>query len=253
MVWKYDNNFYKSVRNRGFEASEVVLRILSDYFSPASIIDYGCGLGTWTFAAGNQFPEAEIMGLDLNTTQLNEVPSSKKFSNIRFKTINFEEKNTVYSKCDLAICLEVVEHISLEQAKLHIARMCNSSNIILFSGAVKGQGGTGHINEQSIEYWVNQFKALRWIPVDIIRPEISENKNVPNYYRNNILVFVPIENLGLILKDINNPSVREKFLHQMGLANDIRSLKTKVLHSLVSKLSVELVSRIASIKDKFQV
>ena len=53
---------------------------------------------------------------------------------------------------DLAISLEVAEHLSSESANMFIACLTNMSDIVLFSAAIPGQGGENRINEQWPKY-----------------------------------------------------------------------------------------------------
>ena len=128
--------------------------------------------------------------------------------------------------------------------------MCQTSEVILFSGAVKGQGGTGHINEQPLEYWVNQFKSHGWIPIDIIRPQIKHNPKIPSYYKNNILLFVHGKNYDKILSTISDPNSRVYFKERTGISTDQRKFVIKVLHYLLAQIPVSFVSRLATIKNR---
>jgi hypothetical protein len=250
MVWNYNDKFYLSVSDRGFEASKTVFQILKTFIDPKIIYDYGCGYGVWATSAADQFPSAKVVGFDLKPTISKNKGKSETLQNLNYESIDFETNEYSYDKCGLAICLEVVEHVSKDRANLHILRMCQSSEMILFSGAVKGQGGTGHINEQTLGYWVNQFKSQGWIPIDIIRPQIKHNRKIPDYYRNNILLFVPMENYDKILSVIPDPNVREFLKVRTGISTDERKFFTRVLHYILGQFSVSFVSRLAEIKNR---
>jgi hypothetical protein len=45
---------------------------------------------------------------------------------------------------DLAVCLEVAEHLPPERAESFIRELCDLAPVVLFSAAIPGQGGTGH-------------------------------------------------------------------------------------------------------------
>ncbi len=190
------------------------------------------------------------MGFDLNSTIAKNNARKELLQNLHYESINFETHEYSYKKSNLAICLEVVEHISQDRANLHILRMCQTSDVILFSGAVKGQGGTGHINEQTLEYWVNQFKSHGWIPIDIIRPQIKHNHKIPSYYKNNILLFVHEKNYDKILSTISDPNSRTFFKERTAISTDQRKFITKVLHYLLAQVPASFVSRLATIKNR---
>jgi len=250
MAWNYNNEFYLSVGDRGFEASKIVFKILKSFIDPKIIFDYGCGYGIWAKNAASQFPSSKVVGFDLNSTIAKNNASKELLQNLHYESINFETHEYSYQKSNLAISLEVVEHISKDRANLHILRMCQTSEVILFSGAVKGQGGTGHINEQTLEYWVNQFKSHGWIPIDIIRPQIKHIHKIPSYYKNNILLFVHEKNYDKILSTISDPNLRTFFKERTAISTDQRKLITKILHYLLAQVPVSFVSRLATIKNR---
>lgn len=61
---------------------------------------------------------------------------------------------------DLAICFEVAEHLTPELGEKLLGFLCGLKTPIVFSAAHPGQGGTGHINEQLPQYWINRFGDL---------------------------------------------------------------------------------------------
>ena len=68
--------------------------------------------------------------------------------------------------------------------------MTKLGDVILFSAAVLGQGGTNHVNEQMPSYWAKKFLRLGYVGIDCIRPEVWENYKVQVWYRQNTLMYV---------------------------------------------------------------
>ncbi len=91
--------------------------------------------------------------------------------------------------------MEVAEHLPEPYSKEFVKALTALSDIILFSAAIEGQGGTYHINEQMPEYWSKIFKELGFVAVDCIRPVIWENEQVEWWYKQNILLYVKEERL----------------------------------------------------------
>ena len=60
---------------------------------------------------------------------------------------------------DLAMSLEVAEHVQAQFADAFAGYFRGLSDQVLFTGAQPGQGGTGHINEQPRAYWIEKFAA----------------------------------------------------------------------------------------------
>jgi hypothetical protein len=64
-----------------------------------------------------------------------------------------------YGKFDLAMSIEVAEHILPEKSEVLVDNIVNaSSKYIIFTAASPGQGGEGHINERERDFWIDLFK-----------------------------------------------------------------------------------------------
>ena len=68
--------------------------------------------------------------------------------------------------------------------------LTSTADIILFSAAIPGQGGQGHVNEQWQSYWVERFKNYGYECIDIIRDQIWNDSDIWFYYKQNILLFI---------------------------------------------------------------
>ena len=120
-----------------------------------SIVDFGCGTGTWLLAAEN-LGFKELEGYEGNW--LNK--SMYKCNKATLNTHNLEDKINTIKRYDIALSLEVAEHLSAKRAHSFVEELCNIANIVLFSAAIPGQGGTHHINEQWQSYWVKKFNEI---------------------------------------------------------------------------------------------
>lgn len=120
-------------------------------FKIGSVIDLGCGPGLYLLPykkAG-----ADVMGLDAAKAGGGMLgPSEYYRADLRFKT-------TPGFRRDLVICFETAEHLHEEFADTLIESICACSDLVLFTGATPGQGGTNHHNEQPHEYWLAKFAA----------------------------------------------------------------------------------------------
>jgi len=93
-------------------------------------------------------------------------------------------------KFDLAISLEVGEHIEEKYSDNLVQSLTNASDFIVFSAALPGQDGTNHINEQFPEYWAKKFLDKGYICIDCVRKEIWDFSEVEIWYRQNILIYI---------------------------------------------------------------
>ena len=84
-----------------------------------------------------------------------------KEAEIIFK--NLEEEISL-KKHDLAISVETAEHLSPGRAHSFVKDLCNTSDVVFFSGAVDGHGGANHLNEQTQSYWISIFNENGYDP-----------------------------------------------------------------------------------------
>jgi hypothetical protein len=65
---------------------------------------------------------------------------------------------------DLTLCLEVAEHLpqSAAETLCDTLRSVTGSSL-LFSAAVPGQGGSGHLNEQPHSYWTEKLEQRGFV------------------------------------------------------------------------------------------
>lgn len=91
---------------------------------------------------------------------------------------------------DLVLCLEVAEHLPPTAAEILIDSLTRHADHILFSAAVPSQGGTHHVNEQLLTYWVELFAKRGFLLVDLVRGRIWENTSTLWWLRQNCVLFV---------------------------------------------------------------
>jgi len=167
-------------------ARQVVPYVIS-LLSPKSIIDVGCGIGTWLSIFKKNGIE-EVAGIDGDY-----VDRDALFSNIsgdEFFVCDLKKPLEIGRTFDLVISLEVAEHLPEESAVDFIEGLTKLGDCILFSAAIPGQGGDGHINEQWMSYWKEIFQKFDFKLCDFIRPKFWSNKNVDWWYRQNTFLFL---------------------------------------------------------------
>jgi len=182
----YGHDFYKDRHRKTVYSARTVLSIVLNALPPVhSAIDFGCGVGTW-LAVLKEKGVREIRGLDGPWVEqdLLEIPKRD------FGEVDFEETITSDKKYDLAMSLEVAEHLPQKNATSFVDSLVTASDFVLFSAAIPFQGGHGHINEQWPDYWADMFAERGYIPLDFVRRNIWNDKQIPTWYRQNILLFV---------------------------------------------------------------
>jgi acyl-CoA synthetase (AMP-forming)/AMP-acid ligase II len=84
-------------------------------------------------------------------------------------------------KFDLAMSLEVAEHIPESCSDILVENLCNAATKnIIFTAAGLGQGGTGHINCQEKSFWIQKFNLRGWTQ-DLELEQQIKNKMNPRY------------------------------------------------------------------------
>lgn len=188
---EYDHDFFAQRHNRTVYSARKVLPIVLDVLPEVrSAIDFGCGVGTWLSVLKENGVET-ISGLDGPWVEQNllEIPQED------FRQINFEETIDVDTKYDLAMTLEVAEHLTPESAAGFVDTLIRASDFVLFSAAIPFQGGRGHFNEQWPEYWAQLFAERGYVALDFVRQKIWNDSQIPTWYRQNTLLFVKKEEL----------------------------------------------------------
>lgn len=180
----YNDNFYSDNRYGSVISGYHVLRKILDIVNANSIVDFGCGTGTWLYAAKN-LGVTEIYGIDGNYVNR----SLLMISNEEFAPYNLEEPIFLLKRYDMAISLEVAEHLHESAAEQFVEGITKASDVILFSAAHPGQGGDGHINEQPFEYWQERFKAHGYEHLEI-RTLFKDDWEIEEWYRENIALYV---------------------------------------------------------------
>lgn len=166
---------------------QIIVPAIMDWIKPQSVIDAGCGLGTFlrVFA---QYGVTDFLGLD--GSWVNKTLLEKNLPIDKFLEVDLEKGFRLDRKFDLAICLEVVEHLGEDSAENFIESLTIASDCILFSAGIPGQFGQNHVNEQWPEYWQQKFETQGYEMLDILRPIFWENKDLARWYKQNIFLVI---------------------------------------------------------------
>lgn len=186
MATLYDAQFYADQSDGSARSAARVVPLIRDILEdPRSVLDVGCGVGTWA-AAWQSSGVGDIVGLDgeyVNQDSL-RIPGEK------FLATDLSVSFDLQRRFDLVMSLEVAEHLPLASAACFVESLVRHGDVVLFSAAVPGQGGTDHINEQWPSYWASLFMSHRYFPLDIIRPIVWHDEQIDPWYRQNMLLFV---------------------------------------------------------------
>ena len=185
----------------------------------ASILDVGCGPGSWIKAAGD-VGIIDVVGVDGKIPERNALFCDPEC----IRELDLTTEWSLGRKFDLALCLEVAEHLPSEAAANLVRRLCGHSDNVFFSAAIPGQGGQHHVNCQWPDYWQHLFNKEGFSCYDDLRWKIWDSDEVEPWYRQNIFrakrdtvlsgqepriprVVHPTMHKGMVLEAVNTASV----------------------------------------------
>jgi SAM-dependent methyltransferase len=181
----YDRSFFERLRGGAARSAQVILPLVFERFAARSVVDVGCGDGTWLSVVRNLGIE-DVLGLDGDYVQ----PATLQIPRDRFRAQDLNRPFELPRTFDLAISLEVAEHLPEASGPGFIESLTRLAPVVLFSAAIPFQGGDNHINEQWPDLWAALFARHRFLPVDFIRKRIWRNEAVDWWYAQNVMLFV---------------------------------------------------------------
>jgi hypothetical protein len=177
----YTDKFLKSLYDDGFfmrnkrdkEIPNInIASILKESLDFDSVFDLGCGIGTYLeiFLKNGC---TKIKGFEYGYEYSKKYMSEGVVPFVSFGDVT--KKLKINEKYDCGMSIEVAEHIPRESSNTLVDNLTkNAINVIIFTAAPPGQGGTGHINCQPPEFWIEKFENRGWF---LSTKEVAEVKN----------------------------------------------------------------------------
>jgi hypothetical protein len=231
----YNNDFYEDRYQRTKYSVDTILPIVRDIIPNInSVVDLGCGVGAWLYGFKKLGVE-DVTGYDgpyVNKKYL-------KISEANFIDCDLTIPLKIVKRYDLAMSLEVAEHLPKDKAKIFIDSLTNLSDVVLFSAALPGPGGIGHVNCQWPEYWIKLFDQNGYKAFDLVRGAIWNEKGITNCYRNNAFIFIKedkinfrlnksVDYLNLNCLPLVHPELYEAKVHSIGIKESLSILKKAI-------------------------
>lgn len=182
----YDDEFYEDQIAGSYKSAVQFVQYLSMIINPKTVADAGCGRGTW-LKAFKEHGATRCVGFDGPWNSQSKMLDQ----GIDFVCTDLNESLSKYGETfDLALSLEVAEHLEATSAVHFIKGLTSLSKVIIFGAAYSGQGGTEHINEQPHTYWAKLLGNCGYRPYDLFRPKFWGNEQIEPWYQQNTFLYV---------------------------------------------------------------
>jgi len=202
MTWFGAADYWMETSPSAVAIVDLVLR----YLCPTSVVDAGCGTGAFLKEFEKRGVDT-ILGLDGPATEAVFRPDGSNF-----RAVDLTAPIALNQHFDLALCLEVAEHLPAESADCLVKTLTDFAPVVMFSAAHPAQGGLGHINERWPVYWQRRFSQHNYILLDILRGPLSDQPLVLDCYRWNIVFYVESSLCTAILERAEEFDVPDAFV-----------------------------------------
>jgi SAM-dependent methyltransferase len=184
----YTTGFYADQMPESLRTARAVAPYVVELIAPRRVIDVGCGVGTWASAFADL--GCDVRGLDGDYVDRDQLVIDAD----RFEAADLSRPVTIEGY-DLAICLEVGEHLPPASSEALVRSLCGAP-VVLFSAAIPWQGGTDHINERWQSDWARMFAAHGHVAVDCLHQRLWDDHEVSPWYAQNAVLYVAEDRLG---------------------------------------------------------
>lgn len=244
-TYAHDDEVPGSVR----AAERLVPLILETLGQIRSVVDLGGGTGAWL---------RKFRACGVETVLLIDCPEVESHLLIERSSFSPADLNKKFpnmtSRFDLAVCVECAEHLLPDRAPSLIEWLSSVSDRVVFSAAIPGQGGKGHVNEQLPSYWTSLFSRYGFVRRDVLRRDIINDTTVPPWYRQNILLFTKPD---VVLNSKDTDFITEEFvlvnealLRNRGLKDLLRQLWPTFVSAIRRRLGRNTVTQAAAPRRK---
>jgi len=180
----YDRKYFeRRAAGSASSAARVVPEVIR-LTSPRSVIDLGCGTGEWA-AEFQKSGVTDVAGVDGDYIDRNMLKIAPQL----FLARDLRNPLSLDRTFDLALALEVAEHLPPARAEGFVADLTALAPVVLFSAAIPHQNGTDHVNEQWPGYWARMFAKHSYVALDCLRSRFWNDTRVQWWYCQNMILY----------------------------------------------------------------
>jgi SAM-dependent methyltransferase len=242
----YTESYFREINDASRSSASVVVPLVMDLLQPKSVVDFGCGLGEWA-QLFKTLGAVDVIGVDGVHVNVDDLAISA----VEFVPADLTLPIDLGRQFDLAVSLEVAEHLPENAAGQFVATLTRHAPVILFSAAIPNQGGEHHINEQWPNYWAAYFASHGFKAFDVLRHRVWKNSRVEWWYAQNIMIYATADPLDRLIEDGHSAIEPTEILPLVHPQNYARQLWTqKVLSACLDLTKVVPVgSRLLLVDD----
>lgn len=181
----YDSKWHQMHGDMTSASARTVLSALHEALPLDTALDVGCGDGRW-LEAWCGLGASAVVGVDgpWNDT------SVLRFAQTDFIVQDLSTPFDLGRRFDLAISLEVAEHVPPASSQGFVETLTRHADCVLFGAAIPFQGGYRHINERWQSWWVALFAEKNYDVFDPFRQMIWDDPGVHYWYKQNMLLYI---------------------------------------------------------------
>jgi hypothetical protein len=150
---------------------------------PRSLVDVGCGTGTWLRAA-RECGIDDLLGIEGVVAPADQL----QVDAVCIRRGDLTRPLELGRRFDVALCLEVGEHLDEAVSATLVASLAEVSDVVVFSAACPDQPGQHHVNCQWPAYWQRLFNTQGFACSDAVRWRLWEIEAVEPWYRQNMFI-----------------------------------------------------------------
>jgi SAM-dependent methyltransferase len=221
----YGEEFFADQRDGSASSADRVAPLLVELISPSSVLDVGCGLGTWLVAFRNCGVD-DIHGIDGSYVR----DQSPVIEDQNFTAADLSGEFDLGRTFDLVVSLEVGEHLPPQRGETFVRDLARHAPVIAFSAAVPHQGGVEHLHEEWPDVWAARFARHGYRQVDAVRPALWTDPQVEPWYAQNMFVYVREERLASYprLAAAADVTLPQRVVHPLLFTRRVESLEARL-------------------------
>lgn len=186
--WIYDSAYYRStVEGPAARSAPTIAEQIVTALRPRAVLDVGCGTGALLAALRER--GCEVYGLEYSDAALRYC----RARGLEVSKFNLEKDIFEPRKFDVAVSMEVAEHLPQEAADRYVFLLTQAAPFVVFTAAPPGQGGIDHVNEQPPSYWIRKFQDRGFQHVADLSKQWADDwkasGNVQGWYCENLMLF----------------------------------------------------------------